>query len=143
MNQSRLKLELDNAEILLNKKDYKNVDDILRSIKVLLKRNDDPRLTLRYTKLHHRYEIELQTIHEEKYTTTKSQTDISMQSGLDKLIYARKQLYDTEGIAVSTLTELQEQRKSLESAKSNMISSNEELSMSKKIVNKLSAWWRG
>lgn len=55
---------------------------------------------------------------------------------------ARRQLEETEQIGQSTLNQLLEQKEQIQQVKSNVEQTNENIKYSRKIVNKISQWWR-
>lgn len=153
MTSRLLDTHLDSVEESLDEKDFAEAKISLDVVKLMLKRNDNAQLALRYSKLYRRYEAELKAEltqvdgkeHNAGDPTTvdkKIQTDITMQKGLDRLIEARRQLLESEEVAASTLTDLKEQRDKLEKIKTNLKDTNEGLSTSNKYLNRMMSWWR-
>jgi len=149
MTSRLLDSHLESVEEALDDKDFVEAYASLDVVKLMLKRNDNAQQALRYSKLRRRYDTELKTELTKTYgpdnpanLDKKSQTDVTMQKGLDRLIEARRQLVESEEVAASTLTDLKIQREKLEKTKSNLKDTNDGLSTSNKYLNRMMSWWR-
>jgi len=65
------------------------------------------------------------------------------ESSLDLLRKANQQLKETEEIGRDTLYKLEEQKSQIKEMKKSLCDTNENLSYSNKLLNKLKKWWRG
>jgi len=63
--------------------------------------------------------------------------------GLDKLKSARRELAETENVAVDTHQRVVEQTGQLKKIKDNTQQVNSELNYGNKLLNRMSKWWRG
>lgn len=136
--------QLDVVEDFLDKTDLDSARKTLDLIKVLVKRNDNAALTLRYSKLYRRYEDELikEITGVDKPDTKHTQTDVTLQHSLDRLVEARLHLEESEQVGASTLVELKSQREELKKIKSNIAETNDKLVASNKLLTGMSRWWR-
>lgn len=119
---SLLDAHLEDAIEYLNNKNYIEAKKTLDVAKIMLRRNDNAQIAFKYSKIYHRYEEESKNHVSVDINDSK---DIPMQKALDRLMESKKQLDETEITAKDTLKD-----------------SKEELSLSGRILKRMSTWWR-
>jgi len=65
------------------------------------------------------------------------------EQNMHRLRYARDQLLQSEEVGKETLVALHEQEETLKRVNANVRKTNDELSTSNKLLNRMGKWWRG
>lgn len=136
-----------------------NRDDAAMSLGIInlcMKRNTDPSVALRYSKLKRKYEeLSRRTLLEEKIPTRQKNINVNSdnsqdvsdvvnieQRNLQRLLDAKQQLNEAENVAADTLVELKKQGETMKTIKGNLRATDDELKVSNTFLNRMMKWWR-
>jgi len=132
--------------------DLKEAREIMDEMKIELQSVSNKSKKDEYLVKIRQYQLKISSLEKEILTTSSSSLDGTRaplsateknQQSLEILKKAHAQLAETEEVGVNVLSNLAKQKETIKHTQGNLRATNDQLTYSNKLLNRMGKWWRG